>query len=175
MNPLEVAHLGHEDEDEDLGSAPTPTSPSVSPDRSATDPSPSEYHTSVSDAASPAGSPLSSSVPSVVVSRPIYIDSDTKEALRKMFSEDVPYLLANNMNGPTFTLYHIQKHIKSRCPTLVQAAKDMGNLHDTTLSHLVANANAGAETAGGLVNAAAHLRSMNSKLRDALADKNRFC
>ena len=156
----------HMDED-DIGPAPpSPTSPSVSPDRS----SPAS--------SSPASSPLHSlSTPTTANGggdKPIFIDSDTKEALRKVVVEDIPYLLANNMNGPSFTLYHVQKHIKSRCPNLVQSAKDMGNLQEKVLSPLVADSMAGAEAAGSLVNAAAHMRAMNSKLRESLAEKGRF-
>ncbi len=63
-------------------------------------------------------------------SNAVWIDSNTKQSV-KLLADEVTLLVAVLYNTPTVGCYHVQKHVQSRCPKVIEEGRTMGRKLDT--------------------------------------------
>eukprot|EP00744_Colponema_vietnamica_P030691 GILI01048153.1.p1 GENE.GILI01048153.1~~GILI01048153.1.p1 ORF type:complete len:122 (+),score=1.79 GILI01048153.1:33-398(+) len=104
-------------------------------------------------------------------SHPLYIDTDTRKRLRQLITEDTSYLLVGQTaQTPSFTFHHLQKHIKSRCPVVIQNGRDIAELHKHGLAELKGDTQFAIQQLEGMGKAAEEFRVANMSLKTRLSD-----
>eukprot|EP00758_Cryptobia_borreli_P005835 Tbor_TRINITY_DN5001_c0_g4::TRINITY_DN5001_c0_g4_i1::g.14419::m.14419 len=118
---------------------------------------------------SPRTSEPTGDIAPTLTNKPIYLDSASKERLRRLATEDAPYLLLSHINAPTYGLYNIQRHIKSHCaPTVITQGREVGALHASVVAPLAGKVKECKELIEGLRLAEQEFDSMNSDIRRAI-------
>ncbi|CUG87546.1 Hypothetical protein, putative [Bodo saltans] len=120
---------------------------------------------SIMAATSPARTATEPSPPPVVA--PIWIDSTTKGLLKRV-SDDATLLAAVLFNTPTVGCHHVQKHVQSRAPKVIEEARLLGRRMHESYEGLQKDVTFGADFAAAMVSSRSNIQNIALLSKQAL-------
>ncbi|CUG87550.1 Hypothetical protein, putative, partial [Bodo saltans] len=120
---------------------------------------------SIMAATSPARTTTEPSPPPVVT--PIWIDSTTKGLLKRV-SDDATLLAAVLFNTPTVGCHHVQKHVQSRAPKVIEEARLLGRRMHESYEGLQKDVTFGADFAAAMVSSRSNIQNIALLSKQAL-------
>lgn len=98
---------------------------------------------------------------------PIWIDSTTKGLLKRV-SDDATLLAAVLFNTPTVGCHHVQKHVQSRAPKVIDEARMLGRRMHESYEGLQKDVTFGADFAASMVASRSHIQNIAVLSKQAL-------
>ena len=80
----------------------------------------------------------------------VWIDTSTKQSVQ-LLADEVTLLVAVLYNTPTVGCYHVQKHVQSRCPKIIEEGRVLGQKLDRVYKGLAKDTQFAVESLGSQV------------------------
>lgn len=103
------------------------------------------------------------------MSASLFIDVDTRKRVHQAIAEDLSYLLVGNtFQSPSYTLHQIQRHAKTRCPSIVESGKEVSTTRKGPANQLYEDTVFTLQQLDGINRGAEEFKAIGSDLKTRL-------